>query len=345
MIKYALFLLVIPFFIGCDDYYNEDFSTDDFIKLDISDTADLKADGQSLITLTATLLDELDNDFKKVTFSTTEGEFVGLGLNTDKKSIIKYADEMNNASVLLQLGTKPGVFYVSASISKDNIVYLQEGSVFLGELDVDDIISVEIINPSHLVADGISTVQYQIKVTNNPAETVSVESNLPLEGQNNVFSLINGNVNINQTIANESKEYYLKVTISDPNVYKRYSFVPTWSYPEDIICEPSVYQIDTNDNSTNVLLKTYLVKDIGKVTKGSLVEYKAFQLDDSNQPIYFDTFSGLQSAKTDINGSIEGVTLIVYKSQLLFDRPIIIKLKTLVDSVNYVEKEIQLHIV
>ncbi|MDX6187775.1 hypothetical protein SGQ83_00295 [Flavobacterium sp. Fl-318] len=343
----ALFLAVFLCF-SCDSKDDDRVSNDAIIYLTVMDENDspvieVPGDGETLLKLQAKIPVNADAKYRKVTFRTSNGQFLSSTTNTMYE---KTVDANGIAEVFLKVPLNHDPLFLSAEIGADANKYISEQHITL--LNVGEIINLDILdnngNPisSEIRADGntILTVKATVNFNSNAIGSIKfITSAGNFLGINNANSTvaINGNVaTIQLKVPKTVGGVYLRAeALTNSNIFKNGTLPLTRAFADNIILEPSRLSIDSSDDL--VIINTYLTRNIGYVSIGSTAQYKAFQLDNNNNEVEVGRFTGLAEAFTNDSSLISSVKFVPDTGDINFTEPIIIRVSARNDN----DQEIQ----
>lgn len=280
----------------------------DLIKLEFeSDTANLRADNQSIIKLKATIPPNNSGEIRTVTFIASQGagQFKGTGATI-------VADQDGIARANLEVGGTAGDYFLAAEVKIGERTYrTADLNIKLSPVPLNEKVVITADNYSPL-ADGFSLVHLTIKTNFTKDKTIVLTTNagnfiessdaqsitLPLNQQ--------GIAETNFRIGSEIKPHIISATITETPP-ATITILPTISYPEVVIVEPSALKIELGGAA--ITFRTFLRKQLPErmVTKGIPVTFKAYQIV-NNQKVFVGRFNGLSNSSSTIDGSVPSVS-------------------------------------
>ena len=286
---------------------------DAIIKLEItSDTANMKADGLTLIKLKATIPADAIEDYRNITFQATPNAGVFQGSATGNTNVVK-ADNQGVATATFKVGTTPGTYYLAAQTGTGSKLYkTPDIPLVLRTLTFADKLTLTVDNLQP-VADNQSLVTLRItsdfvtektiKLTTNLGSFISSSTPtqyvLPLDD--------NGNATTQLQVTNQVLPHIINAVFATDGASASVTLNPQASKPDTLVAEPSSIKVDTTGPAIN--FKVYLQKfnANARVSANTQVKFEAYQFIGVNRKTV-GRFTGLQTAFSDANGMVQGVS-------------------------------------
>nr|WP_299213842.1 hypothetical protein [uncultured Allomuricauda sp.] len=349
---YALFFLLI---LGCDGIEEEATPNSEIIDLQILDRdgeptqGGIVGDGATTLMLRANIPKNADNAFRNITFSTTEGIFEQTGMNTQTKRV----NTEGEASVIFKVPLSDDEIFFTAEISSGEDVYNANNSLKL--IDVDEVVTLAVLDSKEQTLNG------SVRADGNTILTLSATVNFNQNNFNQVIFKNSGGgsflgVNATEGRANIDENNTALMQYQVPNKVGRIFFEASIaandfifskenldlepSYPDQMVLEPSTISIALG---SNISIDAYLIKSIGKVSEGTRPDFKAFQLDDSNEEVPVGRFTGLPAAVTDGEGKVS-VDFFADSLNMDITKPIYIRASSQDDMGDTISEQIQLEL-
>jgi len=299
------------------------------IKLSLSDTANLKADGVSSFHLTAIISDSTDIAYRNITFNASAGLGTFASASTaTATSIVVGADQSGTAGTSIKVGNTPGIYYVSAQASNGTTVFkTPDYAVTLRPLAYGDKLTITADNLQP-VADGLTTINLeiaskfelnnQLKLTANLGSFV--QSSAPLSYSIQPDNL--GNASTGYQMSNQLLPHIINALFPD-GTSATLTINPLPSYADLIYIQPSVLTVDSLGGA--VTLNVYLKKTNpnAKVSQNSAVYFDAYQTIGTTVK-HVGRFTGLQNAVSDANGIVAPVNFYADTSDIDTSKPVTI---------------------
>jgi hypothetical protein len=284
---------------------------DNAVKLTVTDTAGLKADGTHVITLTAQIPANAADAFKNVTFNLGTGLGTFVGSAATGSSVVT-ADVKGTAVIAFKVGLLPGKYFVSAQVGTGaTLQKTPDIPVVVNALAYSDKI---VLTPSTLlpVADGLSLVTFTLATKYETEKSVAVTTNQgSLIGAASPLQLSvplddKGNGSFTLMMGNEVLPYAVTAAFTD-KVSATVALSPQVSRPDTLIAEPSALKVDTV--GTAVTITTRLIKNQlnAKVSKNTQVYFSAYQLTGTTRT-NVGRFTGTGVAVSDATGTVPVVS-------------------------------------
>ena len=321
---------------------NEDLiAPEDIISLKILDSSGSEitekiGNGSDLIILQAQVWSDLDDEFRTVTFKSSEGDFEGISTN----AAAVMADNLGIAQTMLRLPLKSGELFLSAEIKgKEEVIYSSEKTINLSSVDNVISLNFKTLDGQMLSdiprADGTTIFQVEGQVLVNTDDLNSITFNASngefqqtgtTEIQKNKsedsFALVSYKVpqGVGPVFFSAKTGSSLQYVSEDNLVFER-------AHAEEIFIEPAT--LNMNSSSGNII-SAFLTRISGKVSLETRVEYEAFQLiNDEEVPV--GRFTGASSAVSDSNGEVTA-TFFADTGDVDFLLPVTIRVSTSTDS-------------
>lgn len=326
------YLLSVIIIAGCKQDTIQ-VSQDKIIQLLVtSDTTGIKADGQSVISLKATIPGNATEDFRNVTFiaSTALGTFAGSASSANN---VVRASSDGIAETSIKVGTTPGTFYISAQVGSGAQLYkTKDITITVHPLSFADKLKLSADNLQP-VADGESLVTLTVTSHFETEKTIKLTTNLGVFAQSSTLNQYNlplddnGNGSTIFQISSQAQPHIITATFTD-GTSATITLKPVISRPDTLLVEPSSLLLDTT--GTAVVLKAFLLKtnSNAKVSIGTAVTYRAYQVTSTGKKTV-GRFTGINAAISDLSGNIPAVNF--YGDTKDFDKklPIIVEAATL----------------
>lgn len=309
LIKIAFLLLLIAFSSACVD--DDPVTNNEIIKLVILNEQGEELDeaignGTDLITLRAELPDDVGEQFGTVSFKTTSGTFFG----TTETSVQERVNAEGVAEVLLTLPLDSGDLFLTASIGSDTNAYSAQQTISLIGVDAVLNLHFKTLDGTTLItiprADGTTlfNVESQVLADRENLNTVSFTATQGIFIETNNSSAMKstnteGTAQAGYKVPQQVGAVFFTATTGSNTQYRSEANLEfARAYADEIFVEPA--NLNMNTAMGNVI-NTFLVRDIGKVSLETRVDFEAFQLVD-NTEIPVGRFTGLSLVKTDANG-------------------------------------------
>jgi hypothetical protein len=319
------------------------FEIEDYDKL-VTD-GKLKSDGITKIKLIASIPLGASENERLIEFKTSAGSFDVTGDTKAKQvtaSLQNSTDTRLKAIAYLTLGTDPGDYTLTAAM-KNQSIFSAEKIIRVLPVKVADIIQVTLNPSSGVRANGLNLVNVQVALTNTTNKKVTLSTtdgvfvnsadakNIELEVSSD------GKAEANLKIGTEVKDYIITAKLSaSVAVLKTISALR--ANPDKLLIEPSALTIQQGGSSIN--LDIFLKRDIGKVSVGSAVAVKSYQIDENGQPVVTGRFTGI-SGVSDADGKIN-MHFFADAGPIIKDKPIIVEVTALKDDGSFIVQKIEI---
>lgn len=330
-------LILSIIFSSCVD--DETVLNDEIIKLQILNSINEEidsviGDGTTLITLKAQIPSNASDDFKTITFKSTNGIFFG----TNENMIQKRADIEGFAEVYLTLPLDSGSLFLTAEVGKDENLYKAEKVISL--IAVDDVInlSFKTIQGQILTevprADGTSLFQLEGTILADQDNLNSITFNatggiFQQTGNNTVSKNTNEdgvavvNYKVPQTVGSI---FYSAKTGNSLQYINEANIIYERAHADEIFIEPTTLNMNTSSGN---LITVFLERSSGKVSIETGVEYEAFQ-NIMSEEVPVGRFTGLFTALSDVDGKVTA-TFYGDTGDIDFLLPVTIRVSTITD--------------
>ena len=348
-----IIFLFVTISAGCDGIEEETIASQDIISLSILDqdgdeiSEGIIGDGESLVTLKVKIPEKADIAYRKITFKSSDGEFIGIDGSKKEKTV----DNNGEAQVILKLPLDKGPLYVSAEVVKDKEIFRDEKIIDL--IDVGDVlefhIQSSILEPvtDPILADGVTDLTLSAKVKYN----LDVLDKIKFKASDGTFHNIDNKEAIKEvndsiasmgyTVPNEVKRIYFSAsTVHNPSIFEEVYIDLQRAHAETILIEPHTLKMDST-TSNNITI--HLQRNQGKVSVGTPVSLQAFQLNGDGEEISAGRFTGLASAFSDSNGAVSGIVFITDTKDIVFTKPIHLRVTTLNDAEETISSVIKIN--
>lgn len=324
--KSLLFISALAFLIiqsSCKKYDARDGAFKDDFVLNLPDTAGVRADGRTSITIRLSNTLQVKEGLR-VFFASTKG--------TVLQSEQTYTT--NSAETKLLLAEDTGTYLITATI-KEGSNTLVEKSVtvkFRPAYELQDF-AFRVFDTSGVRADGVSTIGVRFFSTLSylkPGLILHMETDRGIYLQNDI-SFINPLAETRLTVSQDSGAYFMKAQLKDGNmvkIEKTILFTLRRAHPQTIQLELSR---STWNPSQPITIKTMLKRTIGKVTIGEPVFFEAYQLDAGGTKIPVGRFEGLLNNTSQATGILSDIKHHMDTPGVDITRPLHIQAKTITD--------------
>lgn len=177
MKKLFLFPLLAVLLFCCSKDEDKILGQDDIVNIVFqTDTSNLFADNNSFLEFKAVIPADSKETFRNVTFAATDGLGEFQGTVTDKKNIV-LADQAGVAKSNIKLGTKPGIYFLSAEVIANGKTYKSKDyRIRLKPQTQNDLIRLEFESDvNNLRADNQSIIKLKATIpANNTGEIRTV---------------------------------------------------------------------------------------------------------------------------------------------------------------------------
>ncbi|KQX00775.1 hypothetical protein [Flavobacterium sp. Root420] len=349
----VILFLASMFCISCDEEHTK-ISNDSIIVLDVFDQnnkqiSELAGDGETLLKLQARIAPEADDKYRKVIFKISKGQFMSTASGTQFEKIV---DNNGIAEVYVKVPLDSGPLYLSAEIGSDSDKYISEKQIKL--IDPGQIIKLEILDQNstpisgEIKADATTILTLKATVDLNADAIGSIKFSasggtfLGVNNESNTVVIKNKVAIIQYKVSKSVGELYLQASASTKsNIFLNKTMLLSRAFADHLILEPNTLSIDSADDQVQV--KTYLTRDIGKVSTGTAVYYKAFQADANGIEFEVGRFTGLAEATTNDNGQITSVSFVSDTGDVDFNKSIIIRVSTKNDKNEMISQSVTLN--
>ena len=350
-----LYLIICLFFSACTGIVNEDVELEDVISFAVLDQNDnpieeVIGDGQTIIKLRAIIPSDADISFRKVTFKKSDGQFTGIAGDTGE--ITANADGI--AEVSLDVPLDDGILFLSAEVTDTKEVFKVEKQINL--ISVNQVIDLAVLDAQGqpitgtVRADGTTLLTLRATVNFNQENFNQIK----FEKSEGTFVGVNANNGLELTNDNNQATITFKVPETIGRIFFRASAVSNTEILKDtfidleranadgIIIEPSTLTINPNQP---IQITTYLTRTVGNVSIGTPAEFKAFQLNSSNEEIEVGRFTGEQNANTsNASGIISSVSFLADTNDFIDTAaPVFIRVSTETDTGTIISETITLN--
>jgi hypothetical protein len=311
-----------------------------------SDTANLKADNQSLIKVKAKVTPSILGTPKSVVFIINEalGTFQGTG--GDPRNTVSVNND-GIARATIKSGSIPGKYFVSAQISEGTQVFKTSDyavtllPAFAAELKIS-------VNDSLPAADGFTLLTIMAETKFSTEKQVELTSNFGTFIQSSDPSRIVmqidhlGKGSVIFKISNEIKQHVIVATHKvAPSTSLVISPHPSW--PEVLLLETNTLSVDTLGGS--IQLMAFLRKSNAEimVSKNMLVQYMAYQIK-NNFRTSVGRFTGINNAVSGVEGNVPTVSFYADAGNVDPKIPVFIEVSTAKNETEFLTKILEVKI-
>ena len=177
MKKYFFFVLLTILLVNCAKDEDRILGQDDIVSIEFeTDTSNLFADNNTILQFRGIIPANSKETFRQVTFASTDGLGEFQGTVMDKKNIV-LADQAGIARSAIKLGTKPGIYFLSAEVTADGKTHKSKDyQIRLKPQAQNDLIRLEFESDiTNLRADNQTVIKLKATIPpNNTGETRTV---------------------------------------------------------------------------------------------------------------------------------------------------------------------------
>lgn len=316
-------------------------SNDEIINLQILNTNNLEidsaiGDGTTLIRLHAQIPAHAVDDFKMITFKSTDGNFFG----TNDKMIPIRANVEGIAVTSLVLPLNSGNLFLTAEVGEAENLYKAKKTITLVAVDQVIDLNFKTLQGEPLIevprADGTSIFQLEgtvlvdqdnlNSITFNASKGVFQATDKGSESKNtNEDGIAIVNYIVPRTVG---PVFHTAKTGSSPQYVSESNLTFERANADEIILEPTT--INMNVSSGNVMT-VFLLRNQGKVSLETGVEYLAFQ-NINNEEVTVGRFTGLSTAFSNEDGKVTTVSFYGDTGDVNFQLPVTIRVTTITDA-------------
>ncbi|MEH0156528.1 hypothetical protein V6R21_20435 [Limibacter armeniacum] len=316
MKSYTLIILFLSIVASCDGIEDEVFNQDDIISIQLLNVdgdslrGEITGNGESIIKVIATIPANADEQFRTVKFKTSAGTFTGITADASIQQV--NVEGIAEANLRVPLTNNDLTIYVSAEIGSGGELYVADTEFNVKK--IDQVISVELLSldgstiVSNIPADGetLVLVKSSLLVNTTTLNQITLETThgnfIGAPGEKTMTPDADGVVSTQFKMPNTVDPITIKAsTGSDPIYISELTFQPIRSYPKYIFIEPEKLTMNLKESNA---IKVFLRRDIGEVTQGLPVAFKAFQILNDANVISVGRFTGVQNSKSDAEGNV-----------------------------------------
>jgi hypothetical protein len=318
---------------GCDEYKPfEERIEDDFI-ISLKDTTGVRANGVSYITLSLTNTKEVKEGLK-VSFETNKGTLL--------QSLVNF--ENHKAETKLLLSQDTGIYFIKASVKDGEKVKLEKSiQITFQKGLLDQEFYLTITDTAGVRADGTATVTLTL------SSNIDVKEGLRVIFETNKGTLLasdipfmNKNASAKLKVEQDSVVYYIRALLKEgtqTKIEKSAIFSFRRANPDMINLEldRSAYSI-----TANTLIKTFLFRNSGLISKGSVAYFSAYQINSTGQAIDVGRFEGIYNNVSDASGKLGEIKLFTPVPNVDTPKIIYIQAKVVNDKGDTIRRTVQL---
>ncbi len=340
MFRLLMLFLVLGFLSSCveddDQVTNEEIINLIILNDEGSEIEEAIGDGERFIVLRAQLPQEVGDDFKTVTFKSSEGNFLGTTELTTQERV----NLEGIAEAVLELPLSSGELILTVQVGPAANLFKSEKRITL--IAVDQVISLEFqdIDGENLNeiprADGTSLIQLkgsiladqdnltQVNFTATKGTFLNTGNTTEVKNTD-----ANGDAVVNYIVPQEvgTVFYTAKTGTNGQYVSPPANLTFERAHANSLFVEPA--QINMSTSASNNI-KAFLSRSVGKVSVGTEVNYRATQFID-NETTDVGRFTGESNASTDMNEQVTGVNFLADTGDINLDFPVFITVSTLND--------------
>ena len=284
----------------------------DFIDIRVQDLAqlisegELKADGLTKIKVIASVPRATMDADRQIEFKTSDGAFDVTDASKLSKTVTAVlqhpGDTVLQAFAYLTMGVKPGIYNISANIVGKEI-YEAETDITVLPIKISDVLQLAFEPAIAIRADGISTFKAIASVTGIPVSKITISTtdgqilDSPDGKTKDLDILTEGSAAIDIRSGTEVKNYVVTAKIPNTAYILSKTYSLSRAYPDKLTLEPSQLMIDTTGGSITVNI--FLKRDRGKVSIGTAVSLKAYQVNDDHSVLEVGRFTGRNNTSDD----------------------------------------------
>jgi len=309
--RYRLWIIVVIIFCSCNGIDEDPTDPNSIISIQAKNSlqqliTSIQGDGETVITIEATISEDADTKFREVTFTTSNGSFVASGQKSTKKRV----NNLGVVSIDLKLPFSDEDLYITATIGSGDEIFMAEKSINL--LKVESVINLEVLDlngqplSEELRADMITQLILKGSILKNKEVFKSImfttsdgmfsnqKKSILVESNSN--SVATTNLTIPQTVGT----IIISAQIIDNVRYNdelKQSLKRT--HADMLNIEPQKLKIGLDES---VEVSVFLSRRTGKVSLNTAVYFKALQLSNNKE---VGRFTGIQNARSDLNGLVK----------------------------------------
>jgi len=344
---------LLCFMAACTGIDTPDVDPKDIIALEVLDengdalTENPLADGKTILILRATIPSNADDNFKDITFTTSDGTFIGSGNQTIKERV--NVNGVAEVRLTVPFSTEETQLFFTSTTG----TYDDDASISLQR--IEEVLSVELLSENlqplvePVLADNQQTVVVKGKVLTN----FSVLNTITFKTSGGLFSNGKNEVTVKTDLENEAitrlqvhqsiDSIFVTAEVGDGPVSTREEVIQMKrALPDTLFIEPEKLIMGQNEtNEIVVFLERF--PDRGLVTIGTEVAFDAFQLDSNNMQVTVGRFTGINEAKSDANQKVS-TTFRTDTQNVDSAQAIIIRISSMNDQSKPIPKEISIKV-
>ncbi|UFH53100.1 hypothetical protein [Spirosoma sp. KNUC1025] len=326
------------------------------IRLSSNVPAGATADGRSSYRFTANVSASVSDEYNVITFRSSGGTFV----SSDSSYIqMVRVNEKGEATSDWVVPNKGGDYFISASVGSGSNRFEERIKVVLKDTIPDtipviptirDTILISIAGADSVRADNVSLLRINLALKNPHITQLVVSNNVGSlsDGTATATSVKSLTVQVDQAgqgeaflkMSNQVEPYFIRANlVSDPTVFKLYSFTPRRAYADKIFLEADSVMVQPNSKTP---VNAFLVRNVGLVSLGTPIDFEAYQ-DSSGVKKPLSVLNNIANNLTNAQGT---ASIVFVADTLMIDRskPVFIKASSLNDRGQTISKEISLRV-
>jgi len=308
----------------------------------------LKANGLTRIKLIASVPLGVSEAQRLIEFKSSAGTFEVIGEEKNSKQVTatlqSSGDTKLRAITYLTLGTEAGDYTLSATLA-NAANFSTEKTIRVLPVANADVIQLAFEPASGIRADGSSLVRVQVTLANTTITKVTLTTNdgsflnssEPKSTELEVNS--EGKAEANLRVGTEVNDYLLTAKLTGSAIAVTKTLQPLRANPSQILIEPSTLYIE--QAGAGVKLDMFLKRETGKVSTGTSVSVRSYQVQDATE-IITGRFTGKNNV-SDTNGKVS-MEFFLDEGPLVANKPIIIEITAQKDDSTKVTEKIELKV-
>ncbi|MBK6978073.1 MAG: hypothetical protein IPH28_14000 [Cytophagaceae bacterium] len=263
------------------------------MQIDRPNLTDIPADDTQTLTFTGKITSNLPEIYRTLVFECSDGKFIGVGEDKKREIIV---NEKGEAKVIWKVGSVAGKKYVNVSIKGVANAKLEKELVLIAPSPSFKMI---LKDKGSILADDKSLLNILIdSVRNIPSNKIQILKNagefLDAAGspiKNGEINIVNGKASVFVKMGQNVETYFVKGQTTDGTFFINETFTPLRANGEEIFADAIL-------QNTDIKITAYLKRSFGKVSVGTPVTFRAYQLID-NKEKEVGVFQNLVNAVTN----------------------------------------------
>jgi hypothetical protein len=315
--------------VSCKQYEPLEQRIEDDFVLSITDSTGVVNDGRSTVKVKFENTKEVKEGLK-VTFTTTKGTFLVNDLRFGN----------HKAETTLKVDSDTGIYIIKAQLKEGDVVKVEKiVTMNLRPAYNNNDFVVNVSDTTGVRADGRAV--FTVRLSN----IKEVKDGLKVSFQSNKGSFLFNDIKFENhkaeaflKVDQDTGVYVIKALLKEGEVVKVEKILLVSfrrAYPDSIAFDVNRTLYSLTSPTT---ITTYLFRNIGLVTKGTSVFFRAFQVTPTNDTLSVGRFEGLLNNYSDVNGKLADIKLYTDGSLIDTNRVITIQAKAINDRADTIKR-------